>query len=79
MTRLDNWSVYSGALVGQVHGHPDIPDGTNIIVGFKRLDLDKAEAVTRNRVYKLGSPQRHVDTICARPDMESFANGDEVA
>lgn len=79
MTRLENWSVYSGALIGNVYGHPDFPSGTAIMVGFKRLDLEKQEAVTRNRVYALGIPAISTETICAKADMDSFLSGDEVA
>jgi hypothetical protein len=79
MTRLENWSVYSGALVGEVYDHPDQPDGTNIIVKIKKLDLDRNLALTRNRLYKLGEPAVNSETICAKPDMDSFAEGDEVA
>ena len=55
-TRLENWQLIRGYLVGIVSGHPDHVDGKTIhtsdvfeVVNYRRVR-------TRNREYQLGSP-----------------------
>lgn len=68
MPKLENWSIYNGALVGEVYGHPTFIDGANIIVPFRRLDLAGMKAHTKNRVYALGESAKSEETICANMD-----------
>lgn len=57
--RIENWSIRrlgrSTRMSGVVYGHPQIPDGTEIVTSAVLL-LGGERAETRNTVYRLGTP-----------------------
>lgn len=74
MLRLENWTVYNGALLGHVFNHPNFADNTSVIVPIKFLNLDSGYATSKGceRVYNLGTPRNSDETVCAHYDIKEF-------
>ncbi len=56
-TRLENWQLIRGHLVGTVSGHPDHVDGETIHTSYVLTVVKHRHVRTRNREYQLGSPE----------------------
>lgn len=79
MSRLENWSVIGGSLVGIVFDDPRFSDGDIIRTTLlESLDLEKNTAQTKNTLYTLGKPFDGADaslnngdtTQCVRNEKE---------
>lgn len=55
-TRLENWQLIRGHLVGTVSGHPDHVDGETIHTSDVLDVVTHRRVRTRDREYQLGSP-----------------------
>jgi hypothetical protein len=55
-TRLENWQLIRGHLVGTVSGHPDHSDGETIHTSAVLSVVKHRHVRTRDREYQLGSP-----------------------
>jgi hypothetical protein len=55
-TRLENWQLIRGQLVGTVSGHPDHADGETVHTSDVLTVVKHRRVRTRNREYQLGSP-----------------------
>jgi hypothetical protein len=71
-TRLENWQLMRGHLVGTVSGHPDCADGDTIHTSDLLIVVKYRHVRTRNREYQLGSPDptwaRLLELMRSSPD-----------
>jgi hypothetical protein len=71
-TRLENWQLIRGHLVGTVSGHPDHADGETIHTSEVLTVVKHRQVGTCNREYQLGSPDptwaRLLQLMCSSPD-----------
>ena len=56
LTRLENWQLIRGHLVGTVSGHPEHGDGETIHTSDVLTVVKHRRVCTRNREYELGTP-----------------------
>lgn len=71
-TRLENWQLIRGHLVGTVSGHPDHADGETIHTSDVLTVVKHRHVRTRNREYQLRSPDptwaRLLELMRSSPD-----------
>ncbi len=70
MSRLENWSVYNGSLVGDVYDDNRFPDGKRVITTrLVSINFEENSAKTENTTYQLGAPE-NAGTIVAEGEIK---------